>query len=236
MTSFNRFFIKLSLVSLAIAIPQTTTLAKSNASMKVEQAKYTKVTDQGYGPTYPAGGPIYEVYAEGSSTKYTHEANTHKNRKVHLDYTASCSNKGKLSSIQLRVGETYISHSGGGGFKSGKYWLEIPYAEMPSINAKKYCNDQAKTYSLEKNIPLEKVVQKGFVMKLPGVFEAKGTAFCNARIGKGGVKSATTKLDAWVVCKPNPKARKPRASTKTSSKSSEPGQATTNFKNASFKA
>ena len=239
MTSSNRFSVLPLLILLSLIFSADNVLAKSNASMDVKKAKYIKVTKPGYGPTYPTPGPVIEVYAEGSSAEYTHIANTHKPLKIHLGYTASCSNRGKLTGVTIKVGETSQSMGGGGGFKSNEPWIELPFSEFSAIKAKKLCNEQAKTLSLEKNLPLEKIVQKGFAMKLSNVVQASGTAYCKAAgLGKGGVKSDNAKLDAWVVCKPNPKARKPRASksTKTTKHTPDPGKATTNFKSASFKA
>lgn len=198
--------------------------------MKVKSGVYKMKT----GSTLPTKGPIIKIYAEGSSTKYSHVANTHTTFPVLVKYTASCSNKGKLTGGSVAIGNAKTSIDSGSGFSSHSVWVNVPYSAIKKINPSEHCNTYAKTLSLEKNQPLEKIVQKGFTMKIPNVLSAKGTAYCTAAgLGKGDVASGSTdNLGVFLHCVANSKARSPRKTTKTTAPKPDTGKTTTNFESA----
>jgi hypothetical protein len=134
----------------------------------------------------------------------------------------------------VAVGDATTSIDKGDGFSSESIWIKVPYSAIKKIDPIGHCNTNAKTLSLEKNKPLEKIIQKGFTMKIPNVLSAKGTAYCTAAgLGKGDVASGSTDgLGVYLQCMANPKARSPRKTTKTSKPKPDTGETTTNFKSA----
>ncbi len=212
-----------------------TVQAKTTGKMDVKPGMYKLKS----GSKLPTKGPVVRIYTAGASTKYTHVGDTHKTRPVLVKYTASCSNKGKLTGGNVSIGDATVSINSGGGFSSKSVWVNVPYNAIAKIKPAKHCNKHAKTLSLQQSKPLEKIVQKGFVMKIPNVLEAKGVAFCTAAgLGKGDVAGDTTGgLGIFLDCAANPKARAPRGTTSTSkSKPKVPSKTTQIFKSAKLVA
>jgi len=211
-------------------------MAKSTGSMDVKAGVYKLKS----GSKLPIKGPVVQVYAEGASTKYSHVANTHQTLPVLVKYTASCSNKGKISGGSVSIGDASKSIDSGDGFSSESLWVNVPYSTVSSVGPVKHCNNHAKTLSIQQDKTLEKIIQKGFVMKVPNVMSTKGTVFCNAAgLGKGDVDSdSADNLSVFLQCVANPKARAPRSSSSTKGSKPKPdvGDTTTNFKAANIRA
>lgn len=222
------------LFGIALLVPQQA-LSKSTGKMNVEPGVYKIKT----GTELPIKGPVIKVYTDGASTKYSHVASTHQTLPVLVKYTASCSNRGSISGGSVSIGDSSVDIDSGDGFSSDSLYINVPYSAVKKVDPAKHCNQHAKTLSLEKNKSLEKVVQKGFVMRVPNVLSAKGVNYCKAAgLGKGDVASDTTdNLGVYIQCVGNPKARAPRRSTSTRPASpKDPGVTKTNFKSATLKA
>lgn len=234
----SRFnFCAIILLFTAGAFSAATVQAKTTGKMDVKPGTYKLKS----GSKLPVKGPIVKVYTEGASTKYTHVGDTHKTRPVLVKYTASCSNKGKLTGGDVAIGTATTGIDSGDGFSSDSVWVNVPYSAIAKIKPTNHCNQHAKSLSLEQNKSLEKIIQKGFVMHIPNVLEAKGTAFCTAAgLGKGDVAGDTTGgLGIFVECVANPKARAPRGSASTSTgkpKPKDPGPTKQIFKTAKLAA
>ncbi|MEW5010492.1 MAG: hypothetical protein RPR28_09090 [Cycloclasticus sp.] len=223
---FNATIMLLSICFFCTAAVQ----AKTTGKMDVKPGIYKLKS----GSKLPTKGPVVRIYTEGASTKYSHVGDTHKTRPVLVKYTASCSNKGKLSGGDVSIGDEKVG-IGSGGFSSKSVWVNVPYSMIAKIKPVKRCNEHAKTLSLQQDKPLEKIVQKGFVMKIPNVLKAKGVAFCTAAgLGKGDVAGDTTGgLGVFLDCAGNPKARAPRGTTGTGKpKPKDPGKTSQIFKSA----
>ncbi len=161
------------------------------------------------GSKLPLKGPVVRVYSEGSNTTYSRVAPPRKSLPVLVKYTASCSNKGRLGGGDIAIGEATASIRGGDRFRSKSVYVKVPYSAVAGINPAQHCNEHAKTLSLQRNKPLDKIVQKGFAVRIPDVLSARGTAYCTAGgLGKGDVASDTTdSLVIFLDCVANPKAR-----------------------------
>lgn len=225
----------------ALLLVSSVALAGNNASLSLEQGVYKMSNDRPkYGPSLPVNGPVIRVHAETGST-YSHVAGKLANVHFVTKYTASCTGNRYANSVQVKIGDTVASDSSpNDGFERGQVGIDIPYGDLAkttSLDPAGWCNDQAKTLSLEKNVSRGTIVENGFTMKVDDRVNARGTLFCTGKgLTRGDTDGDSAKLDLWISCEPKPNAGRPKAAprpgTGKPTPKPDPGKATTIFKRA----
>lgn len=200
----------LGLLILCVVAVSPFSLAKDpKAKADVEPGNYLRWNKTALGDTYPADGPIVEVYAKGTSDQYSLVGGQTKVRKAAVDYRASCNDCSSCSkSVLVEGGPAYPDTKKS---KKGKsILLDVPYSVLSGLDPIEACNQAATVISAKKNLTVAQVVKQGFAVRVDNGLKAAAVTSC--KYSKGGfkvdpkVKKDEALLDAWVVCNPNPDA------------------------------
>lgn len=207
----------------------------ADVDLKYSEAAYDMSGDKPrYGPSLPKDGPVIVVYAE-TGAKYSHIADAHSTVDFTVEYTARCDGRKEIERVSAVIAGVKETRQGsGGGYADGQLRVRVPYAKLSGANPVAWCNDRAKTLSLEKNMSTGDIAEKGVSLRMRDFVEATVSASCQRGIGRSQHASGSTPMDLWVHCKAKPNAGRPTKSTKTGGSGAGPGETRQIFSSATI--
>ncbi len=212
----------LLIFSTAFLFSSSAVLSKSKGTLKVNEFDYKRANALGFKTSYPQDGPYVEVTA--NNTKYNRVLELHTDTQIIAETHATCSNKGKVSSLSVLAGSGPKQKVKGRSFRNDQWQLIIPRNDFKALKPIQQCNISAKDLAAKHKLKLADVVKKGFVVTLPRKLKVQSTLVCEGKgLQRGSIKSKSIDVDAHIVCAPNPLAG--RSKSKTSTKSADPKKA-----------
>ena len=198
-------------VALAALLMSTSALASDAA---VSQGMYKMGPKPAVGDRVPVVGPVFKVYSE-SATKYDFVGEKNRNLDFLVSGTAFCSSPRRRGRITVEVGGVSASKSKTGKLGRGvvvgdQFQLSVPHSALSGFDPVKACNDGLRTLAAERSESRESLIRRGFSLRYEDVFVAKATASCSGGVVRGHFESDSTRVDAWVDCRPNAKAKEPK--------------------------
>lgn len=198
----------------ALAVIALLTGANAVASdAAITQGTYKMGPKPAVGDRVPVVGPVFKVLSE-SATKYDFVGEKNRNLDFIVSGTAYCSSPRRRGRVSVEVGGVSASKSktgkvGRGVVVGDQFRLSVPHSALSGFDAVKACNDGLRTLAAERGESRESLIRRGFSLRYEDVFVAKAIASCSGGLARGHFESDTTRIDAWVDCRPNSKAKEP---------------------------